>query len=71
MAGLQRCDTAGGEVAAPQANRIFAHAKRLAILELVQPASVKSTARAGRLAAITEIQEPNHLSPQPTPLPLP
>ena len=28
-ARLQRCDTAGGDVAAPQANRIFAHAKRL------------------------------------------
>ena len=28
-ARLQRCDTAGGEVAAPEANRILAHAKRL------------------------------------------
>ena len=52
-AGLQRCDTAGGEVAAPQANRIFAHAKRLGDLG-ANPTSQrqKHGARPVRLAAI-------------------
>ena len=52
-AGLQRCDTAGGEVAAPQANRIFAHAKRLRDLG-AGPAGQrqKHRARPVRLAAI-------------------
>ena len=46
--GLQRCDTAGGEVAAPQGEHVPSqHARNAsAILELVQAASVKSTARA-------------------------
>jgi hypothetical protein len=53
-AGLQRRDTAGGEVAAPQANRIFAHAKRLRDLG-AGPTSQrqKHGARPVRLAAIT------------------
>ena len=53
-AGLQRCDTAGGEVAAPQANRIFAHAKRLRDLGAGPTGQCqKHGARPVRLAAIT------------------
>jgi hypothetical protein len=53
-AGLQCCDIADSEVAAPQAHRIFAHAKRLRDLG-AGPTSQrqKHGARPVRLAAIT------------------
>ena len=44
--GLERRNAAAQEVAAPQANRIFAHTNASAIRRLVQPASVSSVARA-------------------------
>ena len=45
-ARFQCRDAAAGKIAAPEPNRILAHAKRLRNPGLVQPASVSSTARA-------------------------
>jgi hypothetical protein len=45
-ARLQRRDAEGGEVAAPEPNRILAHAKRLRDLGTDPARSVSSTARA-------------------------
>ena len=55
-ARFQRLNTAACEVTAPQANRVVAHANASAIFGLVQPASVKSTARA--LSASPRSREP-------------